>query len=826
MNIVTPDLVQLGAEARDKADAIRLAGELLVKAGAVEAGYVAGMHARERTLSTYLGRGVAMPHGTFDDRQFVKRTGIAVVQIPAGVEWEAGERAYLVVGVAAVGDEHVDVLARLADIIENEALTNALVTATDPIAVVACLERAHELPDGEPTETHKAVDVVIQNHTGLHARPAREFANLAKTFRSEIRVQHGARTIDGKSVVSLLTLAAKRGATVRLEATGPDAEVALEALSAAVRSGLGGSTTEDVVAVACAESASSPTPQGVVDPRLCRGVAVSPGVVVGPIHQVRPPEATTAPTAASGSASDEQARFAAALATARSELAEIHDRVLARADESAAAIFDAQAECLEDPDLISAVMARVKQGDAAAQAWRSVLAERAATVASLDDVVLAARASDLTDVADRVLRILDAGPAPVPLPDHPVVMVGTEFSPSQTSAFEAGRVLGICTSAGGPVSHAAILARALGIPCAAGLGPDVLSWPEGTAVLLDGEAGTVLREPDATERSRAETAIAARIERQRGEAAESGAPAITSDRHRVEVMANVGSVADARLAVAAGAEGVGLLRTEFLFLDRTAAPDEDEQRAVYMAVAVALGEKPVTIRTLDVGGDKPLACVPTSPEANPFLGVRGLRLGLARPALLREQLRAIVGASTVGKIRVMFPMVTDVSELRVARAMLAEIADGANVPLPEVGMMVEVPSAALLADSLASEVDFFSIGSNDLTQYTLAMDRGHPTLAARADGLHPAVLRLIDLTVRGAHAAGKRVALCGEMASDQAALPVLVGLGLDELSVSVPAVSAVKARIRALSFDQARVSAARALSCTTAAEVREKAVSR
>ncbi len=227
-----------------------------------------------------------------------------------------------------------------------------------------------------------------------------------------------------------------------------------------------------------------------------------------------------------------------------------------------------------------------------------------------------------------------------------------------------------------------------------------------------------------------------------------------------------------------------------------------------------------------MGGDKPLAYLPMPPEANPFLGVRGLRLCLARPDLFREQLRAIVRAASAGRLRIMFPMVADASELRAARALLAEVTGALGAPPLEVGIMVEIPAAALLADALAREVDFFSIGSNDLTQYTLAMDRGHPRLAAQADGLHPAVLRLVERTVQGAHAAGRWVGLCGELGADPVAVPILVGLGVDELSVNVPAVPAVKARIRAMSYEQARALAARALSCTTAAEVREKAVLR
>jgi phosphocarrier protein FPr len=683
------------------------------------------------------------------------------------------------------------------------------------------------------------VELVIQNRTGLHARPAREFVNLAKTFQADVRVQHGAKKANGKSLVSLLTLGVKRGSTIRLEVQGADEAAALAALTAAVHAGLGEGTGEGEAASAPAVprpaheekpgsgsftgSGASPRAE---DPRLRRGIPASPGLAVGPIHQLRAPQAAVAPELVAGSAAEERARLEAALSAARKELGEIRDRLVHRAGAAEAAIFDVHVEILDDPEIVSAALARVEQGDPAHRAWKATLDGRAAVVAKLEDALLAARAADLTDVAERVLRLLGAGPALAPLPDHPVIVVAPELSPSQTSAFEAGRVLGVCTAAGGPTSHAAILARALGIPSVVGAGPDVLGWPEGAPVVLDGEAGTVLRDPDAAERARAEVELAARAERRRVEVAGSAGPAVTADGHRVEVVANVGSAAEARQAAAAGAEGVGLLRTEFLFQGRAAPPSEDEQRAAYAAVAVALGGKPVIVRTLDVGGDKPLAYLPMPPEANPFLGVRGLRLCLARPELLREQLRAIVRASRAGTLRVMFPMVADAGELRAARAMLAEVTAEAKVPALEVGIMVEIPAAALLADSLAREVDFFSIGSNDLTQYTLAMDRGHPTLATQADGLHPAVLRLIERTVQGAHAAGKWVGLCGELGADPAAVPILVGLGLDELSVNVPAVPAVKARIRALSYEQARAVAARALSCATAAEVREKAVLR
>ncbi len=315
------------------------------------------------------------------------------------------------------------------------------------------------------------VELIIQNRTGLHARPAREFVNLAKTFQCDIRVQHAARTADGKSLVSLLTLAVKRGLAIRLEAHGTDEAAALAALTAAVRAGLGEEPGEGEAKAAPAQEPPVSIRETADDPRLRRGVAASPGLAVGPIHHLHASQSAVAPDAVVGSPAEERARLAAALAAARRELGEIRDRLVLRAGAAEAAIFDVHVEILEDPELVSAVLDWVEQGDPAARAWKTTLDGRAAALARLDDVLLAARAADLTDVAGRVLRLLGTGAALAPLPDHPVVIVAPDLSPSQTIAFDAGRVVGICTAAGGPTSHAVILARALGIPSVVGAGP-------------------------------------------------------------------------------------------------------------------------------------------------------------------------------------------------------------------------------------------------------------------------------------------------------------------------------------------------------------------
>jgi phosphocarrier protein FPr len=692
--------------------------------------------------------------------------------------------------------------------------------------------------------TALGVELVIHNRTGLHARPAREFVNVAKRFASDVRVHHGAKRANGKSLASLLALGVKPGSAIRIEVEGSDGEAALEALAAAVTSGLGegdhaaataaaqavpaapaASASAASTPAASTPAASTPTASalalftGASDPRVRRGVPAAPGLAIGPVYQLR--TAGVQISDAAGDPDAERLRLDAARAVARMQLGDARRGLAERGAAAEAAILDVQLELLDDPDLTADARGRIAEGGSAARAWHAALAERATALAGVADELLAARAADFVDLSDRVVRILGGAETGDALPDHPVIIVAPDLSPSQTSAFEAGRVLGICTAAGGPTSHAAILARALGLPSVVGAGGDVLAWPDGAVIALDGATGSVLRDPDPAEAAAVRAAQAAHAALRADAERSAMAPAITRDGRRIEVAANVGSAAEARRAAAAGAEGVGLLRTEFLFLDRQAAPGEDEQREVYAAIAAAMVGRPVIVRTLDIGGDKPLPYLAQPAEANPFLGVRGLRLCLERPELLRGQLRAILRAASAGSLRIMLPMVADLGELRAARAILAEVTAELSAPALEVGIMIEVPSAAILARAFAPEVDFFSIGSNDLTQYTLAMDRTHPALAARADGLHPAVLRLIELTVEAAHAHGKWVGLCGELGADPVAVPILVGLGVDELSVNVPAVAQVKSQIRALSFAEARELAARALRCATAGEVRK-----
>jgi phosphoenolpyruvate-protein phosphotransferase len=684
----------------------------------------------------------------------------------------------------------------------------------------------------------KQLEMVIRNKTGLHARPARVFVDIAKQFQSSIRVGHKEKQVNAKSLISVLTLGVESGQRIFIDVDGADEAAAIAALEAAVWSGLG---EETVVLEEPGEETGDRSPEtgdgrqetqepaglpasGLPVSGLIQGVPGAPGLAIGPIHIFRRAEIVVREQAAG--VAEEQARLWAALDEAREQLAALREQVLLRAANAEAAIFEVHREILADPDLLDLVREKIEAQLSAAEAWQAAIAERAAALARLRDPLLAERAADVRDVGERVLRLLVGVAAPIPaLPEEPFILVAYDLTPSETAALDPKRVLGFCTAVGGPNAHTAILARALGLPAVVSAGAQLLDLADRTEVILDGQAGTLTIAPDAHEIAR----FRAEIQNQhaRRAAAEHAAadPAITLDGHRVEIVANIGGVADARRAVAAGAEGVGLLRTEFLFLDRDDPPTEDEQFAIYRDLVQAMGGRPIIVRTLDIGGDKPLPYLDLPAEENPFLGERGIRLCLAHPELFHQQLRAILRAAAYGPLRIMFPMIADIGELRAARAIVDQIRAELGAPAIDVGIMVEVPSAALMADVLAPEVDFFSIGTNDLTQYTLAMDRTNPNLATKADGLHPAVLRLIERTVQGAHAAGKWVGVCGELAADPQAVPILVGLGVDELSMSAPAIPTVKAQIRSVTLAECQAQAKHALGCASATQVREGAPS-
>ncbi|MGQ9686926.1 MAG: phosphoenolpyruvate--protein phosphotransferase [Thiobacillaceae bacterium] len=560
--------------------------------------------------------------------------------------------------------------------------------------------------------------------------------------------------------------------------------------------------------------------------RVLRGIAASPGIARGPSLRFQKHELRFGRSPAQEPA-EEWKRLLAGLAAGRRQIEGFAAQVERQAGAEQAAILRAQALMLDDPDLLQQARVGIEQGGLSAEAALHDAAELyAKALAGLADEYLRARAVDVRDAADRVLRVLlGVAEAPAPEPAVPSILVAPDLTPSDTVALDKSLILGFCTAEGGPTSHTAILAKALGLPAVVGLGPELLHIADGTELVVDGGAGVLLVQPDEETADQLGTkgeAMAARLRRARQRAHE---PAITRDGHRVEIAANIGEVEEAKAALAEGAEGVGLLRSEFLYLGRQHLPDEEEQYRAYRAILDILDPRPVILRTLDIGGDKELPYIELAREANPFLGVRGTRLGLARPELLIPQLRAALRSGAGRNFRLMLPMVATAEEVRRVRALLEQSrADLAAAGLPAgddlpVGIMVETPAAALMADRLVHVADFMSIGTNDLAQYTMAADRTNPLLAPLANALNPAVLRLIERIVAASRAAGRWVGVCGEMGGDPLAIPILVGLGIDELSMAPPAIPVAKDLIRSLSRAEAQALAGRALQLESAEQV-------
>lgn len=944
---LTVEQICMDQSAVDKPAALQLLADMLVTDGLVAPGYLQGLQAREQQGSTFLGQGIAIPHGTPQTRDQVYATGVRLMQFPQGVDWGDGQMVYLAIGIAAKSDEHLRLLQLLTRALGEADLGLALRQANTPEALLKLLQGAPQelaldaqmislgasvddfeelvwrgarllrraecvnngfaavlqqveplplgdglwwlhseqmvnkpglafvTPDkpmrhlGQPLnglfclaslgESHEALlerlcalliegrgqelgqatssravlqalggdvppdwpseRVPLGNAHGLHARPAKVLAQLAKNFEGEVRVRivdSAENPVSVKSLSKLLSLGVRRGQVLEFIAEPTVATDALPALVAAVLDGLG----EEIEPL---PTEAAPTPiAAAVERHLSapaagsqiQAVPAAPGIATGPAHVHVLPVFDYPLLGESHHAEHE--RLQGALAQVREDIEGLIQRSTAKAIRE---IFITHQEMLDDPELVDEVVLRLKQGESAAAAWAHVIDTAARQQEQLKDALLAERAADLRDIGRRVLAHI-CGVDDLVEPTEPYILVMDEVGPSDVARLDPVRVAGILTARGGATAHSAIVARALGIPALVGAGDAVLLIKSGTVLLIDGQRGRLDVAPDEPTLQRALLDRDTREHRLKAAAALRMEPAITRDGHAVEVFANIGDSAGTPAAVEQGAEGIGLLRTELLFMAHSSAPDENTQEAEYRRVLDDLQGRPLVVRTLDVGGDKPLPYWPIDKEENPFLGVRGIRLTLQRPEVMESQLRALLRAADNRPLRIMFPMVGTVEEWRLARDMTERLRAEIPVADLQLGIMIEVPSAALLAPVLAKEVDFFSVGTNDLTQYTLAIDRGHPTLSAQADGLHPAVLQLIDITVRAAHAHGKWVGVCGELAADPLAVPVLVGLDVDELSVAARSVGEVKACVRELNVVGARQLAQAALAVGSAAEVR------
>ncbi len=819
MAILTSDLIALNATVASKAEAIATAVDLLVAAGKIDPGYGESMLGREKVANTFLGNGIAIPHGLPKDRELINDTAIAVVQVRDGIDWGNGDTARLIVAIAAKSDEHLTILSNLTDVLGDADEADRLATTDDAGVIVARLTGAEapaKAPAGEALDDFgSGFDVTIDGAHGLHARPATALVDLAKTFTADIRIRSGDKVANAKSLISLLKLGAGDGTSVHVSAEGADAEKALDAIRAAFEAGL-----EDEEEAAN-EAAARPAPATVAnyDGRTITGITSSPGMAIAPVFQFAR-ERITFETDADDAALQLE-KLDQALHAAHQQLEDLYKEVWKKSGPAKAGIFRAHQEFLEDPEMIEAAHTQIRKGRSAAFAWEQAYNERADILAGMKDPILAGRAVDLRDAGRRVLRLLaEVEKDETRLPQEPCILVADDLTPSDTAQLDPHLVQGLCTASGGPTSHTSIIARSLDIPAVVGMGASVLEIEVGKPAILDGASGVLVIDPSESDRAQARVALIDLRARREIEQRDCYKPALTTDGERIEVVANISDLAEARHAVDAGGEGVGLLRTEFLFVNRDEAPSENEQLDIYTGMLEAMNGLPIIIRTLDVGGDKEMPYLRMPVEDNPFLGERGIRFCLSHEDLFRTQLRAIFRASSKGPLRIMYPMISMLSELEEARRITEEVRLEVGADPVEIGMMIEIPSAVMMAPEFAREVDFFSIGTNDLTQYALAMDRLHPKLAKLADGMHPAVLRLIDRTVRAADEAGIWVGACGGVAADPVGVRVLTGLGVKELSVSIPSIAAVKAQLREQSLEENRDIAARALKAADAAAVR------
>jgi multiphosphoryl transfer protein len=680
-------------------------------------------------------------------------------------------------------------------------------------------------PQSLPVEQSRPLDanvqggarqtVIITLRQGLHARPAALLARRAKSFGSQISLAAHGRIANARSVVGIMALGVRHGDEVILQAEGSEAAQALEAMLAGLEEALRLEVTHE----------SAPAQERRLDQRLeggalkdgeLSGVSAVPGFAVGRATRIERREIEVTEQG-SGTAREREE-----LDRARSNVRLRLERVRNTGGNARQEIIAAHLEFLDDPTLNESAHELIAQGKSAGYAWRQAIRRSIAALELLDDSRLRERADDLLDVEAHVLLALagEARPMHLPLPEQ-AVLLADDLLPSELTALDARRLVAIALSGGGATSHVAILAAAMEIPMLIGLGGDLRKIADGQTLIVDADNGTLFTAPTAEAVAQGRSTVEARLARSAALRLAAAKECRSLDGTRVEIFANLGSVTDAVAAVASGAEGCGLLRTEFLFIDRETPPTEDEQLQAYQSIANTLGGRPLILRMMDVGGDKPLRYLPLPVEANPALGLRGVRTALLHPNLMRTQLRAALRVQPFGVMRLLIPMITDLSEILSVRQVIDELA--AELKLEgrvTLGAMIETPSAALTAAVLIGAVDFLSIGSNDLTQYTLAMDRGHAELARRTDALHPAVLQLIAATAVAGDAAGKLVAVCGGVAADRTAVPILLGLGIRELSVVPAAIPALKRQIGGLRIEECRELAQRCLHLGSASEVR------
>ena len=650
--------------------------------------------------------------------------------------------------------------------------------------------------------------LTINNPLGLHLRPAAQFVSTATQFSAQISIANltlDSQPVNAKSINEVITLDVRQGHQIRLTAVGEDASIAIANLQQFLTN-----LREDIPEFN-QKPVKSSSSKGVQNSPQLKGIPACGGIAMGKIisYQVDFPEIeekiTTEPQ-------KEWQQLQNALAQAKQEINNLNR------DNNE--ILKAHLLYLDDPSLLEQSQQLIfEQQYSAATAWKTVIEKTIAQYQSLTDSYLQERAIDVKDIGVRILRLLTGKTAPLIEISEPGILVTSDITPSEVMQLSSEQVLGICTAWGSATSHSAMIANLLGIPMVVGVGERLLDLAPLTPLAFNGDTGEIWLNP--TEKQLADLTT---VDKKSQISLSEMAP-VTEDGKEISVLVNILGVQDAHQAKVAG--GVGLLRTELLYLDRLTPPTEEEQYAIYRHIAQKIGNLPLTIRTADMGGDKPVSYLHQQPEANPFLGWRGIRQSLDCQEMFVTQLRAILRASQGYNLRLMLPMVSQIEEVVKAKEIMQQVqADlrRENIPFAEnipLGIMIEVPAAVSMADKLAREVDFFSIGTNDLSQYVMASDRTNPHVAYLADGLAPPVLRMIDQTIKFAHQQGIKVSVCGQLASDLLAIPILVGLGVDELSVNPTVISKVKEVIAGLKMKEVQKIAHQVLDLDSAEAVRK-----
>lgn len=718
-------------------------------------------------------------------------------------------------------------------VVESEAL-QALIPKQEQLREeTVVLKSPPSIPTPE-TSAKNSIVVKLTNPHGLHARPAAQFVQTVLAFDAQVTVQKQGqpqKIVPGNSLNALTSLGAIEGDEIVITAQGKQAQEVLRALQTLLQDKIPALETTpvtspkpvEIITVSTSEKKEKETAASI------KGIPVSEGIVIAPALFAKR-QFTQPPQSSTSDPSTEWNRLQSAIQHTQIALEKRYQSIVAKIGENQAAIFKAHQWMLKDPLLLEKAQHQIlDRGQSAVAAWQSVIEETIQSMAQVEDPYIQQRSADVRDIGNQVLQELFGGAPLFVKPDQSGILLVDELNPSDIAHLNPQKILGVITHAGAATSHAAILLKGLAIPSISGIDLNLLGIKEGEIIAMDGAQGLVWVHPSAELEDQLNTRRSLWLKQQQALSQIRHLPAITIDGRKVDVYANVGGLPEAQIAVQNGAEGVGVLRTEFLFLKRDTPPSEEEQVHLLEQIATTLENRPIIVRTLDIGGDKSLPYLPLSREFNPYLGVRAIRLSFQNPHLFSTQLRAILRAAKNYHLRIMLPMIATLEDIQRSRDWLEKShqeLEGQNIahgwPV-ELGIMVEIPSAALLSARLADQVDFFSIGTNDLTQYTMAAERGNPGLLEYSDALHPAILMEIQKIVEAAHASGKWAAVCGEIASDLMAVPLLVGLDVDELSLVPNEIPHIKSIIRSLRYEDTRALAQTALACATALEVRQLA---